>query len=71
MDYLLLISLNSLKDISVFAIFGLDKAIDISGMLGLPPALQTVGGIVVLALVIVSLLKFSAWKKQNDWSETE
>ena len=57
--------------LAVFAIFGLDKAIDISGMLALPPALQTIGGIVVLALVIVSLLKFSAWKKQNDWSETE
>jgi putative OPT family oligopeptide transporter len=50
--------------LAVLAIFGLDKVIDISGMLNLPPVVADLGGLVVFGLIILSLLKFSVWKKR-------
>lgn len=49
--------------LAVFAILGLDSVIDISGKLGLPEAVTNIGSLVVFALIILSLLKFSIWKK--------
>lgn len=51
--------------LAVFAIFGLDKAINLSTKLNLPAAVSNVGSLVVFALIIVSLLKFSLWKKKK------
>ena len=50
--------------LAVFAIFGLDKVIDLSGMLNLSPVVSGIAGLAVFALVILSLLKFSVWKKR-------
>lgn len=51
--------------LALFAIFGLDKVIDLSKVLNLPPVVSNIGSLVVFALVIVSLLKFSVWKKRK------
>ncbi len=51
--------------LALFAIFGIDKFIDISGVLGLSPLASSIGSLVVFALVILSLLKFSVWKKDK------
>ena len=51
--------------LALFAIFGLDKVIDLSQYLNLPPVVSNIGSLVVFALVIVSLLKFSVWKKRK------
>ena len=51
--------------LAVLAIFGLDKVIDISGILNLPIWASNIGSIVVFALIILSLLKFSLWKKRG------
>ncbi|MBQ7293045.1 MAG: oligopeptide transporter, OPT family, partial [Clostridia bacterium] len=51
--------------LAVLAIVGLDKVIDISGLLGLPAWLSSVLGLVTLALIVLSLLKFSLFKKRN------
>ena len=50
--------------LAVLAIFGLDKVVDISGILNLSPLVSSIGGLVVFGLVILSLLKFSVWKKR-------
>ena len=50
--------------LAVLAIFGLDKVIDLSGMLNLSPVVADLGGLVVFGLIILSLLKFSVWKKR-------
>ncbi len=55
--------------LAVLAIFGLDKVLDVSSKLNLPSFAQNIGGVVVFALIIICLLKFSVWKKQNDWGE--
>ncbi|MBQ2846903.1 MAG: oligopeptide transporter, OPT family [Clostridia bacterium] len=52
--------------LALLAVFGVDKVIDISGYLNLPDGVAKVAGLVVFGLVILSLLKFSVWKKQKN-----
>ncbi len=51
--------------LALLAVVGIDKAIDISGVLNLSPVASSIGSLVVFALVILSLLKFSVWKKRK------
>ncbi|MBQ9142168.1 MAG: oligopeptide transporter, OPT family [Lachnospiraceae bacterium] len=51
--------------LAVFAVFGLDKLINLSQYIKLPAAVSNVGSLVVFALIILSLLKFSVWKKKK------
>lgn len=51
--------------LAVLAVFGVSSALDISGVLGLSNAAANIGSIAVLALTVVSLLKFSLWKKRK------
>ncbi len=52
--------------LALLAVFGVDKFIDISGLLNLPDGVAKAAGLVVFALVILSLLKFSVWKKKKS-----
>ena len=52
--------------LAVLAIFGVDKMIDISGMIELPSYVSYIGSLVVFGLLILCLLKFSLWKKKKD-----
>ena len=52
--------------LAVFAVFHIDKAIDLSSKLNLPAAVSNIGSLVVFALVILSLLKFSLWRKRKE-----
>ena len=52
--------------LAVLAVFGVDKFIDISGFLNLPEGVAKAAGLVVFGFVILSLLKFSVWKKQKS-----
>ncbi|MBE6851087.1 MAG: oligopeptide transporter, OPT family, partial [Ruminococcus sp.] len=49
--------------LALLAVFGVDKVLNISGMLNLPEAVSSIGSLVVFGLIILSLLKFSVWKK--------
>ena len=51
--------------LAVFAILGIDKLIDISGLLGLPEVASNIGSLVLFAVIILTLLKFSVWKKEK------
>ena len=50
--------------LAILAVFGVGEAIDLSGILNLPAWASNIGALVVFALVILSLLKFSIWKKE-------
>ncbi len=50
--------------LAVLAIFGIGEMIDISGLLNLSPVTSSIAGLVVFGLIILSLLKFSVWKKR-------
>ena len=51
--------------LAVFAVFGLDSAIDLSGKLNLPAYVSDILGVIVLALIVLCVLKFSAFKKEK------
>ncbi|MGN0432268.1 MAG: OPT family oligopeptide transporter [Lachnospiraceae bacterium] len=51
--------------LALLAVFGIDQMIDLSQYIQLPAAVSTIGSLVVFALVILSLLKFSIWKKRK------
>ena len=51
--------------LAVFAIFGLDRVIDLSKYINLPGSVSSIASLVVFALVILSLLKFSVWRKRK------
>lgn len=54
--------------LAILAVFGLDQAIDISSVLGLSGTVSKVLSLVVFALIVLSLLKFSVWKKKGNKS---
>lgn len=51
--------------LALLAVFGVDKVIDLSGVLNLSPIASSALSVVVFALVILSVLKFSLWKKRT------
>ncbi len=51
--------------LALLAVFGVDKVLDISGKLNLPPVVSSIGSLVVFGLIICTLLKFSIWKKRK------
>ena len=52
--------------LALFAVFGLDKAIDLSGKLNLPTGVADVASLIVFALIILTVLKFSVWRKKKE-----
>ncbi len=51
--------------LAFLAVFGVGEAIDLSGKLNLPPTVANIGSLVVFALIILCLCKFSLWKKRK------
>ncbi|MBR3901794.1 MAG: oligopeptide transporter, OPT family [Ruminococcus sp.] len=49
--------------IALLAVFEIDEVLDISGKLNFPPAVSTALSLVLFAVIILTLLKFSIWKK--------
>ncbi len=49
--------------LAVFAIFGIDKVVDLSKYV--PTTVSNIGGIVLFAIIVLTLLKFTVWKKRK------
>jgi len=52
--------------LALLAVFGIADVIDLSAILNLPAPVANIGSLVVFALVILSLLKFSLWNKKKQ-----
>ncbi len=51
--------------LALFAVFGIDKAIDLSAKISISPIFSNVGGLVLFGIIILSVLRFSLWKKRK------
>ncbi len=51
--------------LALLAVFGLDSALDLGSRLGIPATVSQIGGIVLLGVIILTLLKFTIWKKRS------
>ena len=49
--------------LALLAVFGIDKIIDLSGFV--PPVVANLGGLGLFAVIILTLLKFTIWKKRD------
>lgn len=51
--------------LALLAVFGVDSVIDLSVSLGIPTLVANIGGLVLFAIMILTVLKFSLWKKRG------
>lgn len=51
--------------LALLAVVGADKVLDLSGKLGVPAVVSDIGGIVLFAIIILTVLKFTVWKKRG------
>ncbi len=51
--------------LALLAVFGVDSAIDLSAKLGISKTVSDIGGLVLFVIIILTLLKFTVWKKRN------
>ena len=52
--------------LALLAVFGIDKVFDLSARFGLSPAFMNIGGLVLFAIIILTVLKFSLWRKNKN-----
>ena len=51
--------------LAVLAVFGVSSAIDLSAKFAIPAAVSNIGGVVLFGIIILTLLKFSLWRKRK------
>ncbi len=51
--------------LALLAVFGVDSALNLSEKLGIPSAVSDLGGLLLFALIILTVLKFTVWKKRD------
>ena len=55
--------------LALFAVFGIDQLFDLSTILGIPNTVMDIGGLVLFAIIILTVCKFTVWKKRNKKSQ--
>ena len=51
--------------LALFAIFGVDKVINLSARFGIPESVANIGGLAIFAVIILIFCKFTVWSKNN------
>ncbi len=51
--------------LALLAVVGVDKAIDLGAKLNISPFVLNIGSVVLFAIIILTVLKFSVWKKRK------
>ena len=51
--------------LAILAVFGLNSAINLSEKWAIPAVVSNIGGLVLFGVIILTLLKFSLWKKRK------
>lgn len=55
--------------LALLAVFNVGEILDLSRIINMPEWLSNIGSIVLFALIVLSLLKFSIWKKEPESQE--
>lgn len=51
--------------LALLAVAGVDKALNLSEKLGIPAIVSDLGGLALFAIIILTVLKFTVWKKRD------
>ena len=57
--------------LAILAIFGVADVLNLSKALGIPTIVMNIGGLVLFGIIILTVLKFSLWKKRAKNNEDE
>ena len=57
--------------LALLAVFGVDSALNLSAKFGIPQIVSDIGGIILFAVIILTVLRFSLWKKRAVVNEEE
>lgn len=52
--------------LALLAVVGVDKMLNLSSLLNIPAAVSNIGSLVLFAIIILTVLKFSLWKKDKN-----
>ena len=52
--------------LELLAVFGIDKALNLSEKLGISPDVSQIGGVLLFAVIILTLLSFTFGKKKKS-----
>ena len=52
--------------LALLAVFGIDKALNLSEKLGISPVVSQIGGVLLFAVIILTLLSFTFGKKNKS-----
>lgn len=55
--------------LAILAVFGIDKFIDLGVRFGLSNAAMSIGGIVLFTFIVLTVLRFTVWKKREKSEE--
>ncbi len=55
--------------LALLAVFGVDSVINLGARLGLSSSFMSIGGIVLFAIIILTVFKFTVWKKREKNEE--
>ena len=55
--------------LALLAVFGVNSALNLSEKLGIPAVVSDIGGIILFAVIILTVLKFTIWKKRDKANE--
>ena len=51
--------------LALLAVFGINSALNLSEKFGIPSAVSDLGGLLLFAIIILTVLKFTVWKKRD------
>ena len=51
--------------LALLSVFGVVSALNLSEKFGIPQAVSDLGGLLLFALIILTVLKFTVWKKRD------
>ena len=54
-----------LSRLAILAVVGIDSIFDLSARFNIPPVVSNIAGLVLFGIIILTLLKFSLWKKRE------
>lgn len=55
--------------LALLAVFDIDSALNLSEKLGIPSVVSDLGGLLLFAIIILTVLKFTVWKKRDKVNE--
>lgn len=55
--------------LAILAVFGVNSVINLGAKFNIPPTVMSIGGLILFGIIILTVLKFTVWKKREKKNE--